>query len=125
MVKIFIVDDDQSLQKLYTLILKEAGFEIIDTAFNGKIAVEKFNNFEEKPDIILMDHLMPVKNGLDAMAEILQINNHTKVIFASADITIKQKAIALGACAFLDKPFNLRKLLVIIQKICEELVLEN
>lgn len=125
MVKIFIVDDDQSLQRLYTLILKEAGFEIIDTAFNGKIAVEKFNNFEEKPDIILMDHRMPVKNGLDAMAEILQSNNHTKVIFASADISIKQKALSLGACAFLDKPFNLRKLLAIIQKICEELVLEN
>ena len=125
MVKIFIVDDDQSLQRLYTLILKKAGFEIIDTAFNGKIAVEKFNNFEEKPDIILMDHRMPVKNGLDAMAEILQSNNHIKVIFASADITIKQKAIALGACAFLDKPFNLHKLLAIIQKISEELVLEN
>ena len=125
MVKIFIVDDDQSLQRLYTLILKEAGFEIIDTAFNGKIAVEKFNNLEEKPDIVLMDHRMPVKNGLDAMAEILQINNHTKIIFASADMSIKQKAIARGACAFLDKPFDLRKLLAIIQKICEEQVLKN
>jgi len=125
MVKIFIVDDDQSLQRLYTLILKEAGFEIIDTAFNGKIAVEKYNNLEQKPDIVLMDHRMPIKNGLDAMTEILQINNHAKVIFASADISIKQKALSLGACAFLDKPFNMRKLLSIIQNICEELVLEN
>ncbi len=125
MVKIFIVDDDQSLQRLYTLILKEAGFEIIDTAFNGKIAVEKYNNLEEKPDIVLMDHRMPIKNGLDAMAEILQISNHAKVIFASADMSIKQKAIALGACAFLDKPFNMRRLLAMIQKICEERVLEN
>ena len=125
MVKIFIVDDDQSLQRLYTLILKEAGFEIIDTAFNGKIAVEKYNNLEEKPDIVLMDHRMPIKNGLDAMAEILHINNHVKIIFASADISVKQKALSLGACAFLDKPFNMRKLLAMIQKICEELVLEN
>jgi len=125
MVKIFIVDDDQSLQRLYTLILKEAGFEIIDTAFNGKTAVEKYNNLAEKPDIVLMDHRMPIKNGLDAMAEILHANNHVKIIFASADISIKQKALSLGACAFLDKPFNMRKLLTIIQKICEELVLEN
>ena len=125
MVKIFIVDDDQSLQRLYTLILKEAGFEIIDTAFNGKIAVEKYNNLEEKPEIVLMDHRMPIKNGLDAMTEILHINNHVKIIFASADISIKQKALSLGACAFLDKPFNMRKLLSIIQNICEELVLEN
>ncbi|MFX0083482.1 MAG: response regulator [Candidatus Hodarchaeota archaeon] len=125
MVKIFIVDDDQSLQRLYTLILKEAGFEIIDTAFNGKVAVEKYNKLKEKPDIVLMDHRMPIKNGLDAMTEILKVNNHTKIIFASADISIKQKAIELGACAFLDKPFNIHKLLTIIEKICEELVLSN
>jgi len=125
MVKIFIVDDDQSLQRLYTLILKEAGFEIIDTAFNGKIAVEKYNNLEEKPDIVLMDHRMPIKNGLDAMTEILHINNHVKIIFASADISIKQKALSLGACAFLDKPFNMRKLLYMIQKISEDLLLKN
>jgi DNA-binding NtrC family response regulator len=125
MVKIFIVDDDQSLQRLYIIILKEAGFEIIDTAFNGKVAVEKYNNLKEKPDIVLMDHRMPTKNGLDAMTEILQVNDHTKIIFASADISIKQKAIELGAYAFLDKPFNMRKLLAIIEKICQELVLSN
>ena len=125
MVKIFIVDDDQSLQRLYTLILTDAGFEIIATAFNGKSAIEKYNNLKDKPDIVLMDHRMPIKNGLDAMSEILQINNHVKVIFASADISIKQKALKLGACAFLDKPFNMRKLLSIIQKVNEEIVLEN
>ena len=125
MVKIFIVDDDQSLQRLYTLILTDAGFEIIATAFNGKSAIEKYNNLKEKPDIVLMDHRMPIKNGLDAMSEILQINNHVKVIFASADISIKQTALKLGACAFLDKPFNMRKLLTIIQKVNKDIVLEN
>jgi two-component system chemotaxis response regulator CheY len=125
MVKIFIVDDDQSLQRLYTLILTDAGFEIIATAFNGKSAIEKYNDLKEKPDIILMDHRMPIKNGLDAMSEILQINNHVKVIFASADITIKQTALKLGACAFLDKPFNMRKLLTLIQEVNKEIVLEN
>jgi len=125
MAKIFIVDDDQSLQRLYTLILTEAGFEIIATAFNGKKAIEIYNNLEEKPDIILMDHRMPIKNGLDAMTEILQINNHVKIIFASADISIKQKALEIGACAFLDKPFNMRKLLSIIQEINEENLLDH
>jgi two-component system chemotaxis response regulator CheY len=125
MAKIFIVDDDQSLQRLYTLILADAGFEIIGTAFNGKSAIEKYNNLTEKPDIVLMDHRMPVRNGLDAMVEMLRINKDLKIIFASADNSIKQKALKLGACAFLDKPFNIRKLLALIQKICEEIVLEN
>ena len=125
MVKIFIADDDQSLQRLYTLILTEAGFDIVDTAFNGRSAIEKYNNLKEKPDIVLMDHRMPIKNGLDAMAEILHDNNHVKVIFASADISIKQKALSIGASAFLDKPFNIRKLLSIIRQVYEELVLET
>ena len=117
MIKIFIVDDDQSLQRLYRLILREAGFEIVDTAINGKDALEKYNKFEIKPDLILMDHRMPIKNGLDTMEEILQINNQEKIIFASADISVKQKAISLGACAFLDKPFKMQELLKIIQQI--------
>ena len=101
MVKIFIVDDDQSLQRLYGLILREAGFEIIDTAINGKVAVEKYKNFKEKPDIILMDHRMPIKNGLDAMIEILEIDNSTKIVFASADISIKAKALVSEQVPFL------------------------
>ncbi|NVM37170.1 MAG: response regulator [Candidatus Lokiarchaeota archaeon] len=125
MVKIFIVDDDQSLQRLYGLILKEAGIEIIDIAINGKDAVEKYDNLKVKPDLILMDHRMPIKNGLDAMAEILKINNKEKIIFASADISVKQKALSLGACVFLDKPFKVQELLVTIQNITKELIIER
>jgi two-component system chemotaxis response regulator CheY len=125
MIKIYIVDDDQSLQRLYALILKEAGFEIIDTAINGKDAIERYNKLEVKPDIILMDHLMPVKNGLDAMTEILQISNHVRIIFASADMSVKEKAMSLGACAFLDKPFRMQKLLITIQNIANELILNH
>lgn len=125
MIKIFIVDDDQSLQRLYGLILRDAGFEIVDTAINGKDAIEKYNNLKVKPDIILMDHRMPIKNGLDAMVEILQINNHEKIIFASADVSVKEKAKSLGACAFLDKPFKINQLLSTIQYIVKELIIER
>ncbi|MFX1323711.1 MAG: response regulator [Promethearchaeota archaeon] len=125
MIKIFIVDDDQSLQQLYSLILKEAGFKIIDTAFNGKLAIEKYKKLNQKPDLILMDHRMPIKNGLDAMSEILQINHNEKIIFASADISIKQKALSLGACAFLDKPFNMRNLLNTMKKIIQGVTVQS
>ncbi|MFW9819147.1 MAG: response regulator [Candidatus Thorarchaeota archaeon] len=125
MIKIFIVDDDQSLQRLYSLILKEAGFEIIETAINGKDALEKYNKLEVKPDIILMDHRMPIKNGLDTMIEILNMNNNEKIIFASADITVKERAKAIGACAFLDKPFKMQQLLIMIQQIVDDLSIEH
>ncbi len=125
MIKIFVVDDDQSLQRLYSLILKEAGFEIIETAINGKDAIEKYNKLDLKPDIILMDHRMPVKNGLDTMTEILKINKNEKIIFASADISVKEKAKSIGACAFLDKPFKMQQLLIIIQQIVDDLMIKH
>ena len=125
MVKIFIVDDDRSLQRLYGLILRDAGFEIIDIAINGKVAVEKYKNFKEKPDLILMDHRMPIKNGLDAMIEILEIENSTKIVFASADISIKEKALSLGACAFLDKPFKMQGLITTIKNLTENLIVKS
>ncbi|MFW9901710.1 MAG: response regulator [Candidatus Thorarchaeota archaeon] len=125
MTSIFIVDDDQSLQRLYRLILNEAGFEVLDTAINGKDAIDKYNNFKVKPDLILMDHRMPIKNGLDAMIEILEINNQEKIIFASADTTIKEKVISQGACAFLEKPFKMQELLRTIQHIIKEILIES
>jgi two-component system chemotaxis response regulator CheY len=125
MIKIFIVDDDQSLQRLYGLILREAGFKIIGTAINGKVAVEEYMNFEEKPDLILMDHRMPIKNGLDAMVDILSISNNAQIIFASADISVKEQALSLGACAFLDKPFKMQGLLSTIKKLVDEIIIKH
>ena len=107
MIKLFVVDDDQALIKLYSLILNGIGFEIIDIALNGEIAVEKYKRFSTKPDVILMDYRMPIKNGLDAMIEILEINEDERIVFASADIDIKQEALKCGACGFLNKPFSI------------------
>ncbi|KKK84412.1 hypothetical protein LCGC14_2783590, partial [marine sediment metagenome] len=79
----------------------------------------------EKPDVILMDHRMPIENGLDAMIEILEIENSTNIVFASADINIKETSLSLGACAFLDKPFKMQVLITTIKNITENLIVEN
>ena len=59
---------------------------------------------------------MPIKNGIEATQEILQIDSTTKIIFASADKNIKEKALAIGACSFKDKPFDINYLLNNIKK---------
>lgn len=113
----FIVEDDLALQRIYLEIFTAFGYEIIDTAINGLEAVEKFKTFIKKPDFIIMDYRMPLKNGIEAMKEIISFNSKTKIIFASADSSIEKLALSLGANSFLEKPFDIDNLITLIEKL--------
>ncbi len=93
-----------------------AGFQVLGIANNGEEAIKMFSSFSEKPDIIILDYRMPIKNGMDALKEILQIDHNSKVIFASADRTIKEEVYANGAMGFLNKPFTHQKLVNTLNK---------
>lgn len=88
-----------------------SGFRVLGIANNGDEAIKMFRSFAEKPDIIILDYRMPIKDGIDALKEILQIDHNSRVIFASADKTIKEEVYSYGAMEFLDKPFTHQKLL--------------
>jgi len=120
MATIFLIDDDSSIVTLFDKYLTILGHEIIAKAYNGEDAVKIFQKFQNNPDLILMDHRMPIKDGLTAAKEILKLNNTSKIIFLSADYSIKDKALALGAKYFLEKPFKLDELSKIIEKIISE-----
>jgi two-component system chemotaxis response regulator CheY len=93
-----------------------AGYQVLGIANNGEEAIKMFSSFSEKPDIIILDYRMPIKNGMDALKEILEIDHNSKVIFASADRTIKEEVYAKGAMGFLDKPFTHQKLITTLNK---------
>lgn len=116
MVRVLIVEDDDSLRNLYRIALKLKGYDVIGTAGDGEEAVDMFKNFSIKPDVILMDHRMPSKNGLEATREIMKMDGKPKVIFASADKSVREEAISLGARSFKSKPFSLEKLCSNIKK---------
>jgi len=75
-----------------------------------------YKSFPVKPDIILMDHRMPIKNGLDASREILEMDNHSMIILASADKSVRKEALSIGVLSFKDKPFTLQRLFNNIEK---------
>jgi two-component system chemotaxis response regulator CheY len=98
------------------MLFASKGFSITK-AINGERAVKEFKEANPKPDIILMDHRMPIKNGLEASKEILQFDPTAKIIFISADRSIKNEAVALGALDFVEKPFDFSFLLNRINEI--------
>jgi len=101
---VLIVEDDLSILRLYKMMLELEGFHTFE-ANNGEKAVNMYKSLQEKPDIILMDHRMPIKNGIEASKEILAIDNRSKIVFVSADASIKRQALLIGAIKFIKKPF--------------------
>ncbi|MHA1785474.1 MAG: response regulator [Candidatus Helarchaeota archaeon] len=114
---IFIVEDDSSLRKLYEKLFSMYGFKILGIAKDGEEAIQMFNSFELKPDLILMDHRLPLKDGIKTTKEILDIEKEAKIIFASADKNIRDLAFSVGVSLFIEKPFNIHDLIDNIQKI--------
>jgi len=117
-ISIFIVEDDHSLRLLYEKALQLNGYNVVGSAKDGEEAVNMYNRFSSKPDIILMDHRMPIKNGIEAAKEIFQNSSDIKpkIIFVSADRSIKETALSIGVLSFKDKPFSLDRLFNNIEK---------
>ncbi|MBY8989605.1 MAG: response regulator [Candidatus Lokiarchaeota archaeon] len=114
--KIFIIDDDTDVVLLFEQFLVIEGHEVVAKAYNGEEAINIFKEIANKPNLILMDHRMPVKNGLETTEEILSISPDIKIIFVSADYTIKKKALEIGAIDFLEKPIDLNTLITMVEK---------
>ena len=120
MATVFIVDDEPMLHELYGAILEMDGHEIVANAYNGDEAVEIWSRMDDPPDIIIMDHRMPNKDGVETTKEILKINPNTKIIFASADAAVRNDALKSGARSFLSKPFAMTDLLAGIEEMVAE-----
>ena len=111
MTSVLIVDDELFIVELYRDILQLRGYRIVGTAFDGEEAVRRYNDSQEKPDVVIMDHRMPVMNGVEATKEIIRLNPTQKVIFVSADVLVEKEAREAGASEFLSKPFRMDDLI--------------
>lgn len=76
MANILIVEDDKDLNNAYSIILKSEGYKVA-SAYNGKEALALAKDF--KPDLILLDLLMPIMGGLEFLKKYNQVNKHANV----------------------------------------------
>jgi len=115
-VRILIVDDEPAMREVMKLILKN--YEVME-ASNGLEAVKKCE--EKKPDLILMDIMMPRMNGIDATKAILEKFPDAKIVAVTAYATHKGKEmLEAGALEILEKPFGRKKLEELVERLIEE-----
>ncbi|MES2768535.1 MAG: response regulator [Bdellovibrionota bacterium] len=113
--KVLIVDDAAFVREVLTQILQKHGFEVIGEAQNGTEAVEMAASL--KPDLILMDIVMPVKSGIQATEEILKTNPKMPIIACSTEGSeaMISRAIGAGCVDFVVKPFQIDNLIATIK----------
>ena len=103
--RVFVVDDEDFIRDLYRDVLESKGMTVF-SAQSGEEAVRVFSTMKYKPDIVIMDHRMPGKDGIETTKEILRMDPSIPIIFSSADETVREAALQAGAVSFWAKPFS-------------------
>ncbi|KKB71712.1 MULTISPECIES: response regulator [Bacillus] len=115
MTRVLIVDDAKFMRDKIRGILEAEDFPVAGEAENGEEAVLLYE--ELRPDLVIMDITMPVKNGIEALKEMIQIEPKAKVIMCTAmrQQRIVVEAIEAGAKDFIVKPFEEAKVMEAIR----------
>jgi DNA-binding response OmpR family regulator len=112
--RILVADDNPDILFLLRTNLDAAGFDTI-TATDGEMALRAID--EHRPDILLLDLMMPVLDGWGVLERLEQERSDLPIIVVSASDSAAniQRATELGATGYVTKPFNLRGLIDMIR----------
>lgn len=109
--KVVIADDTEFFRIALKDILLSGGYEVVGVAVNGAEAVDMAA--ELMPDIVILDVVMPEKNGLEAAREITGMGLPMKVVMCTSlgYEPIVEEAVSSGACGYILKPLSEEKVL--------------
>ncbi len=119
--KVLIVDDEANIVISIEFLMKQAGYEV-EIAYNGQDALAKVETF--RPDLILLDVMMPKINGFEVSRRIRDNPgwNDVKIVMLTAkgrEVEVT-KGLSLGADTYIIKPFSTKELLAEVKFILGE-----
>jgi DNA-binding response OmpR family regulator len=114
-IRILVVDDETEIRKIVRLLLQKKGYSVLEAA-NGVAAVESVE--KEKPDLVIMDIMMPQMSGVEATARIREFST-VPVLFLTAKSLDRDKGSAYGSGGddYLVKPFSSAELLLKVESL--------
>lgn len=115
--KLLIAEDDPEMQKILKLYLQREGY-LVTVVSNGRAAIDFLT--ENPVDLVLLDWMMPLQDGIQTLREIRLLNLPVKVLMLTAKGEIENEIAGLscGADDYLRKPFDIQVLLLRIKKLC-------
>ena len=117
---VVVVDDDENTVEVFSEYLELSGQKVIGKAFDGKQAVELFKH--TKPDFVFLDIMMPEYDGFYFLEKIRQINNNSKIIAVTADLTkeTEERLEQLHIDSIIYKPFDMDSIISIMQSLANK-----
>jgi two-component system chemotaxis response regulator CheY len=124
--RVMVVDNKEFHRKQIVQILESERYTIVETAANGKEALEKIEKLQGTLDLITTELDMPVIDGYAMLYELKQKGNMPAVIFIAEDTTkgVMQDLITMGAKDFILKPVNRRIILERVKKVLSKRALK-
>jgi two-component system chemotaxis response regulator CheY len=120
--KVLVVDDSIAIARQLTKMVESfGGYQVVGHAKNGAEAVKLFKTLE--PDIVLLDIVMPMMDGLQSLRTLMRLDPEAKVIVISSVGGVGQKveeAIRLGARSVVSKPFEEEKVKSVLERVLQE-----
>jgi len=117
-IRILVVDDEHLIRWSLEQNLKKQGYEVV-TAASGEDALRLVR--DEQPDLVLLDIQLPGINGLEVLEKIKEIDEEIIVVMVTAHGGLETaiNAMRLGAYDYINKPFNLDEMAIVIKKALE------
>src|SRR5215217_4676595 len=114
--RLLVVDDEPNIRELLSASLRYAGFEVA-TASDGQQALAMAETF--RPDLLLLDVMMPGLDGFGVVRRLRQSGRHTPVLFLTARDAAADKVsgLTLGGDDYVTKPFSLDEVLARIRAV--------
>jgi len=119
-IKVLAVDDSKTMLAMLAAQLRDSNFEVVATACSGPEAVEKFK--EVKPQLVLLDVVMPEVTGVDTLERLLDVDTGACVVMVSSigtEATV-QDCLKKGAKSFLQKPLQKENMLAHLRNVCQQ-----
>jgi NarL family two-component system response regulator LiaR len=107
---VLIVDDNALLREIARMAIEVEGWEIVAEASNGREAIDVA--YELAPDVIVLDQMMPVLDGIRALPKLRRASPHSRIVMWTHTPGVLNAAMRAGASAFVDKSRPLDSLLI-------------
>ena len=104
--KVLIVDDNAGTRSMIKIILEKTGHQVVGEAGDGESALKAFSDL--RPEVVLLDIIMPGKSGLEVLEDIKKIDETAKVIMVTSvdQDEINSRLMGIGAAGVIYKPFS-------------------